>query len=373
MKMTSLKEKKIIVSAVNFSEGGPLTILNNCLLNLSEFSKKFSEYNVIAFVYDKSLCYYPNIKYIEIKDAKKSWLKRLYIEYFYFYNYSKKINPFLWLSLHDITPRVISKRRVTYFHNPSPFRKLNFKDAYFNFKEFLFSIFYKFIYMVNSSKNDFIIVQQDWLRENFSKMLNIPRSKIIIAYPKEKKEISVIVDNNSKNKFQFFYPSFPRSFKNFEIICEAAALLEKKGLNNFSIILTINGEENKYTKYLKNKYNKLSTLSLIGLISRKEVESLYATTDCLLFPSFLETWGLPLSEFSNYDKPILAADLPYAYEAASGSKFINFFDPNSSQELATKMELLVNGDFSFLGECHQKKIDDPFFQSWKDLFDFIIK
>ena len=371
--MSGIKEKKIIISAVNFTEGGPLTILNDCLSKLSELSKEFSEYNITAFVYDKNLCFYPNINYIEIKKAKNSWIMRLYIEYFYFYNYSKKINPFLWLSLHDITPRVISEKRVTYFHNPSPFRKLNFRDAYFSFTILLFSLFYKFLYKINSSKNDFIIVQQNWLRENFSKMLKISKNKIIVAYPKEIKNISIIRNNERENNFQFFYPSFPRSFKNFEIICEAASLLEAKGLNRFLVTLTINGDENKYSKYIVNKYNKLSTVSFVGLIPKQEVESRYETTDCLIFPSFLETWGLPLSEFSNYDKPILAADLPYAHEAAFGAKYIDFFNPKSSLELASKMELLINGDFSSLHQCSQKKIEDPFFQSWKDLFDFIIK
>ena len=367
-----MKEKKIIISAVNFTEGGPLTILNSCLLKFSQLSKKYPQYNVTAFVFDKNLCNYPNINYIEIKQAKNSWLARLYIEYFYFYKYSKKTNPFLWLSLHDITPNVISKIRVTYFHNPSPFRKSNFRDAYFNFTEFLFSKFYKFIYLINSSKNDFIIVQQDWLRESFSKILRIPKSKIIVAYPKEKIKTSIRGKINSKKKFQFFYPSFPRSFKNFEIICEAASMLEKKGLNNFSILLTINGSENKYANYLISKYKKLSSVSFVGILSRKEVEYNYMSTDCLIFPSFLETWGLPISEFSNYDKPILAADLPYAYEAASGSRFVDFFNPNCSKELARKMELLISGDFSFLNECNQKKIEDPFFQSWEKLLGFLL-
>ena len=79
-----------------------------------------------------------------------------------------------------------------------------------------------------------------------------------------------------------------------------------------------------------------------------------------------------MNEFSNYDKPILAADLPYAYEAASGSRFVDFFNPNCSKELARKMELLISGDFSFLNECNQKKIEDPFFQSWEKLLGFLL-
>ena len=100
--------KKIVVSAVNFTEGGPLSILKECLEYLS--TNLTGTYEIIALVNDKHLFGYENIKFYLFPRAKKSWLAclltRLYYEYIYFLSFSKKVKPFLWLSLHDITTNV---------------------------------------------------------------------------------------------------------------------------------------------------------------------------------------------------------------------------------------------------------------------------
>lgn len=372
--MSNLEKKLIVISAINFTEGGPLTILNECLSTLSELATKTNKYSITAFIYSKNLCYYPNINYIEIQGAKKSWVKRLYFEYYFFNKYSKAVNPFLWLSLHDITPNVKSERIITYFHNPSPFRRINIKDAYFSFSVFAFTLFYKYLYKVNSHKNKYIIVQQDWLRNSFSNILNISKEKIIVAYPKNNTlALTELKTNNPiKSIYHFIYPAFPRSFKNFEIICKAASILDSKGILGYKILLTIKGNENKYSKWLYKKYSHLQTVSFIGLLSNIEVLNYYAKSDCLIFPSLLETWGLPISEFSIFDKPILAADLHYAHETASCAKYVNFFDPKNAEELANKMELLINGDMSILKACPQKEIKEPFYKSWSELFNFLL-
>lgn len=373
--MIELKGKTIVVSAINFSEGGPLTILIDCLLNLSKIATESRRYKIVAFVYDKSKCYFPNIHYIEIQQAKKSWLKRLYIEYYLFNIYSKKIKPFLWLSLHDITPRVRATKQAIYFHNPTPFRKISISDLYFSPKVFVFSLFYKYLYRINARRNDYIIVQQDWLRNSFSSLVKVPSSKIIVAPPNHQHPI---LDTNpmkksSSSKCLFFYPSFPRSFKNFEIICEATSLLELKGITNFEVAITISGKENRYAHYLREKYKHVQSISFLGLLTREEVEYYYNKASCLLFPSLLETWGLPISEFSNYNKPMLLAKLPYAYETASGAKYVDFFNPSDPKELAHKMKLMIENDFSNLHECPQKHIEQPFAQSWIDLFELLLK
>ena len=40
----------------------------------------------------------------------------------------------------------------------------------------------------------------------------------------------------------------------------------------------------------------------------------YKSSQCLLFPSYLETLGLPLLEATSFGLPVLTVDLPYARE-----------------------------------------------------------
>ena len=86
-----MNKKTIIISAINFNEGGPLTIYKECLKCLEE--NFLEEYKVVGLVHDKSLFseYEGKIEIIEFKDSKRSYLKRIYYEYFYFKKLSKKI------------------------------------------------------------------------------------------------------------------------------------------------------------------------------------------------------------------------------------------------------------------------------------------
>jgi len=66
--------KKIIISAINFSESWPLTIYKECLKYLEEsFPEK---YRIIALVHDRNLFSEYESK-IEFKDSKKLFKKNV--------------------------------------------------------------------------------------------------------------------------------------------------------------------------------------------------------------------------------------------------------------------------------------------------------
>ncbi|MEY8726109.1 glycosyltransferase [Bacteroides xylanisolvens] len=364
----------IVISATNLVEGGPLSILDDLLSSLNDYIGKNPTYKVIAIVHDKKICFYPNIQYIEIKWAKSNWLFRLYSEYVYLYKLSKSLNAHLWLSLHDTSPNVKADIRAVYCHNPTPFYKPAIRDLKFNYKEYLFSLFYKYLYRINIHKNDFVIVQQSWIRDEFCKMFHLNSDKVIVAYPK-----SEALQNNYVHKQDsidstcvFFYPAYPRTFKNIEVICEACKSLNEQGYQNYKVILTVDGTENAYAKYIYKKYNNITEIDFHGIVSHQEVFKLYASTNCLLFPSKLETWGLPISEFSSYNKPMLVADLPYAHETASGASCVSFFSINDSVLLSERMKEVIAHSYSNFGrvpDCHVKK---PYTNSWIELVNQLL-
>ncbi|MGL6101472.1 MAG: glycosyltransferase, partial [Fusobacteriaceae bacterium] len=236
--------KKIIISGINLFSGGPLSIIRDCL----SYLKTRDDIEVVALVHDKKLfseflnC--NNIKFLEFQDSRKNWFRRLYYEYFYFKGLSKQIKPDLWLSLHDMTPNVEAKVRAVYCHNSSPFYKMSRLEKKLDFKLRLFNLFYKYLYKINIKQNNFVIVQQNWLKEKFEKIYGI--SNVIVSYPNiDLKAIDYKKIEKNSSKISFFYPAFPRVFKNFEIICEAAKSFEEKGVNNLEFILTIEKGMNK--------------------------------------------------------------------------------------------------------------------------------
>ena len=87
----------------------------------------------------------------------------------------------------------------------------------------------------------------------------------------------------------------------------------------------------------------------------------------------VETWGLPISEFAEFGKPMLLAELPYAHETAAGSKQAAFFAPGDAEALKEYMKRLVFSDTSFLSQVPRQDIKMPKTTTWKELFDVLLR
>ena len=367
--------KTIVVSAVNIRKGGTLTILRNCLEYLSGLAQS-GNYRVVALVHKKDLACYPCIEYIELSWTIKSWFLRIWCEYVTMNSISKQLSPvYLWLSLHDTTPNVKAERRAVYCHNPFPFYPWKWKELLLNYRIVCFAWFSQYIYRINLHKNYRVLVQQQWIREEFMKMFHLPMEKIIVTLPTPVTSMPRIDKPKSQFKvYTFLYPSYGDIHKNFELLCRATALLEKEiGHGRFKVILTISGMENKYTQWLYKEWGKNESLEFAGFMDKKRLYCTYAQADCLVFPSKVETWGLPISEFAEFGKPMLLADLPYAHETAAGSKQAAFFAPNDAEKLKEYMKRLVLHDTSFLTAVPLQDIKMPKASTWKELFNLLLK
>lgn len=366
-----LKET-LVISAVNLVEGGTLTILNNCLSFLNSNSFIYNRYRVIALVHNKDMFGFKNIDFIEVPLAKKNWFFRMYYEYIGFNKISKSLKPKLWLSLHDISPVVNAERKAVYCHNPTPFYHMSFKQIRYSYKLYLFSIFYKYIYCINIRSNDYIIVQQQWLRDAFAEMYKLDKHKIIVSYPCELPQGKSFTMQFPLSSPLFFFPSLSRPFKNFEVICKAADLLIQRGITDFKIVLTIDGSEDLYSKEIVNIYRKNPNIDFCGRLPYSDVSKMYLKSTCLIFPSKLETWGLPISEFIQYRKPMILSDLPYAHEAASTAEKVAFFDSNNASQLSYLMEDVINNKLSKFKKVVPQSLNIPYTKSWEELFDILL-
>lgn len=361
-------KKTIIISAINFRNGGPLSVLNDCLRYLDK--ELSSEYNIIALVHKQEIVLKTkNIKFIEFPKSITSYFYRFYYEYIYFKKLSNKIKPYLWLSLHDMTPNVEADIQAVYCHNPSPFYKVSSQEFFLDFKFALFSWFYKYIYQINIKSNNFVVVQQEWLGEQFKKIFNI--KDIIVASPNIDVTVPSIMQKKEKDKKVFFYPSFPRVFKNFEVICEAVKNIDQKYSDKLEVILTIDGTENRYSKNIFEKYKDVKNIKFIGLQSRDKVFEIYAQSDCLIFPSKLETWGLPITEFKLFNKPMFVVDLPYAHETVGNYNKVNFFESNDAEQLLRCIEAFLEGSSLFEEHTEINK-SELTSSSWGELFNILL-
>ena len=398
----------IVVSAVNIRKGGTLTILRQCLEYLSSVAAE-RDWRVVALVHSRALCDYPGVEYIEMPDTVRGWGKRLRAEYVDMLGVSRRLAPVdLWFSLHDTTPHVEARRQAVYCQTSFPFMRMKWNDLRFDPKIALFTLFTRLAYRINVHRNYRLVVQAEWLRCGLSRLLGVSRDRFIVFPParpnlaalssahscpsagnaQPSNENKPATDNKSgaENKLEtdnksgtenkpttFLFAATPDCHKNFETLCEAARLLEGRiGKDRFRVVFTIDGTENKYAQWLRCRWGDVSSLEFRGLMPQSELFALYAVTDCLVFPSRVETWGLPISEFATLDKPMLLADLPYAHETSAGCRRINFFTPTKPDQLAHKMEQVTAGDFQGFTSIPSPALPSPNAYSWSELFDQLL-
>ena len=358
----------LVVSGVNLVEAGPLAVFKDALHELStHFAHRF---RIVALVHRRDLFDLDGIDYLEFPQVKTSWLRRMAFEYIGCRKLSRQLQADTWLAMHDMTPSVTARVRAVYCHNPSPFYRLPLQEAYLDPRFTLFWLLYRFLYRIGIQHNDYVIVQQQWLRQEFQR--RYPVRQVIVSHPSLPPVVAVKrPQTHTERDTIFFYPTLSRCFKNLELLLRAAALLERQGIRHFQVWLTIHGNENRYAAWLYRQFHTLSTVRWLGRQPRAEVERLYNEADCLVFPSRLETWGMPLTEFKRTGKQILAADLPYAHEAVGTYDHVHFISPTDPQPLAQAMAALIGGSLAAAGAT-AAPIPQPFAANWHSLFNLLL-
>ena len=98
--------------------------------------------------------------------------------------------------------------------------------------------------------------------------------------------------------------------------------------SSIQLVLTISGTENRYSRFIQ-EISHVSSIRFFRFLSRDELIHLYSKSSLMIFTSRIETLGLPLYEYMQFMKPILAPNHPYATEALSSYSLAHIYDFSS--------------------------------------------
>lgn len=339
----------IIVNATALDQSGALSILRQFVKNIPYDNRKWYVF-VSPIVSVKSPN--PNVYIVPIKGVK-SMHKRLWWDAFGLKRWllRHRIEPIAAISLQN-TGFNVGKKIPTYiyYHQPIPF--FPFKWNPFKRQERIFW-FYKYIYpfFVNlfKRKDTKIFVQLDYIKKGFAKRFRHPENFIKVFFPSVK--IPRCLNENrisASDTLQLIYPATPYFYKNHRIIDSALGHTDKK----VHVLFTIDNNSMEFED---------KRIHLIGVQPYERICEYYHSCDALLFPSYIETFGLPLLEAAMTGMPIIAADLPYSREVLDGYEGVTFVPYDDSQAWALAIEQLEKGK-------RYLPIDISTRQGWKELF-----
>ncbi|MCM1342935.1 MAG: glycosyltransferase [Muribaculaceae bacterium] len=324
------KMGRILVYDVAAEYGGALKVLLHYYE--SAVGDKANEY---YFVVSKpELEEQKNIRIIRLPWVKRSWFHRIFCDRYTVPRLIRDHKIDHVISLQNIGIKHCDAEQSVYVHNALPFSEYRFKL----YKEPYLWIYQNIIgYILCDSlkKVDEVIVQNEWMRDAVADKAKISSGKIrvegvTVAEPDEKERIHT-------EQVQFFYPADAFPFKNHTVIIDACKKMKSRGISDYTVIFTLDRHGTNYAEeiYRLIEENRLP-IRLTGYLDREEMSDCYRSST-LLFPSYIETVGLPLLEARAYGAKIIAADCMYARCALKGYDKVRYFDFLDSQELMKEM------------------------------------
>ena len=101
------------------------------------------------------------------------------------------------------------------------------------------------------------------------------------------------------------------------------------------LILTIDKNTSLHSS-IKAKAEKFGlNIDIIPNLERKKILNLYKKSTALIFPSFFESYGLPLVEANHYKLPVIASELDYVRDILDP---VETFDPNSAKSISRSVK-----------------------------------
>lgn len=303
--------KRIIVYDVAASSSGALSVLNDFYAEVRAYSDKSIKWTFV--ISTPQLEETENIKVVRVPWVKKNWLYRLFFDYFVAPRLVKRERPDKIFSLQNTLVPNTNVGQVLYLHQPLPFVEYKFTLLESPLFWIYQNIIARFIYS-SVKRAERVIVQTHWMKDACIEKTGIESEKIVVIPP--------VIDIVPKKLFAyenmdiptFIYPATPLIYKNHKVIIEACKQLVQEGITNFRVIFTMTGTENKVARQLKAESKKYNLpIEFVGVLKRDELFEWYSKA-ILLFPSYIETFGMPLMEARAYDTPIIACDMPFVIE-----------------------------------------------------------
>jgi glycosyltransferase involved in cell wall biosynthesis len=132
-----------------------------------------------------------------------------------------------------------------------------------------------------------------------------------------------------RNPVRLLYPSHYEWHKNFPLLA-GVLNLAKASRSPLHLTLTVSGTERLGDATLRDVFSSVaSNVTFLGSVPPDALPALYESHDVLVFPSLVESFGLPLLEAMTSNMPIVASDRTWAREICQFAA--TYADPYSPQ------------------------------------------
>jgi len=328
--------KRIIIYAPNIHLGGGLILLRALFQSLSNVN------NIIIFVDERGYKELGANNFPQTYLVKPTFIDRLYNEIIL----SKISRPGdVVLCFHGLPPLFKNLGKIIVYQQNALLVNFNLLFGYKSitairiYCERLISYIFKFRvseYIVQTQNMANIL--RKWYGSSPSKR-ELPLKISVMPFA-----VHYTYKPETKKTWDFIYVADGLNHKNHDRLLDAWSLLAKEGIKP-TLLLTIPFE----CINLINKINLLKSQGVnifnVGPQTHDKLHTIYSESKALIYPSLIESFGLPLFEASTLNLDIIASELDYVYEVC---KPIFTFDPYSISSIARSIKRYLG----LMDECN---------------------
>lgn len=289
------------------------------------------------------------IHIVKWPEVKKGRLRRLWFDLMQGPKRIAAYAPDLVISLQNLTVIGYMGRQFVYVHHAIPFQDVK-RFSFFK-KDERGIAFYQYIYpfflFPSIRKAEKVFVQTEWMKRKIIERVKIPPDNIVVIAPElHAGDIDCYKpqDGQLVGSRVFIFPAELLCYKNHSCIVAAAEELINRGILDFRVLFTLPEDTRE-----RLGANGIEQIRLVSRLEQKDLFELY-TKAVLIFPSYAESFGLPLLEGRRFGDIIFSSDTEVSREILAGYENAYFFDPFSPGDLADLMEKQLRGEIIYYDE-----------------------
>lgn len=316
--------QKIDIFAPNVRHGGGSILLKQLIVSLVDE-------NLIGKVYvseslKQSLPLNSNIKY-----NKDTFFSRIIAE----------------IKLHR---QATKDSKILFFGNLPPFKKISSQTYLYLHNILLISKNQNYKLPVKTKIR--IVLEKVYLRLFIKNVTTIfvQTPEMVKKLNSFKKDLSIklkpfiehdhITESYKTKEYDFIYPSYAYPYKNHRLLLNTwINLAAVNSYPKLCLMLDSSLDRKTIDKFYQAKKKHKIIVDIYFNLSNEEVLNFYKKTKALVWPSFNESFGMPILEAFYTGIPIVAANLEYINDMLDRAYL---FDPNSEKDLQDKIELFLN-------------------------------
>jgi glycosyltransferase involved in cell wall biosynthesis len=180
-----------------------------------------------------------------------------------------------------------------------------------------------------------------------SEVLGIP-NKRLLSYPYQVADLAILDSTASDHRVPermrpcFLFVGAINARKGWRYLLEAACLLVKRGIDQFSVVFVGAGNQEEELLAGIADYGLGRIAHHVGPVPYQQIASYYKDADVFVFPTTEDVWGLVLIEAMAFGLPVMCSKYAGSKEMVQHETNGFILDPRDVEAFARYMERFIN-------------------------------